>query len=251
MNRLQSLGATALVVAVAACSAGSDRTTGLSANFNLTADDTAQAAVLSSADATSEDANVMLTSEASLDAGSYSADATTGTLTWTRTVTFYDANGAVMPKYNDTTTASINYQLTESGVRVVDNGADTLSRNRNMTVSGLLGHETSRTWNGTSARTDGGYRTDTTKTRTYHVSDNATFANIVVDLPRVDHPFPMSGTVTRNVSGTGAVTKDGVTKTFTLNKTVTITFNGTRYVPMMVGTTAYTLDLVTGKATKN
>ncbi len=288
MNRLLSIGAPALAFALAACSAGTDQTTGLSANFNLTADDTAQAAVIPTADATSEDVDVMLASEATIDAGGFLGDripapnfdgsdtvrvgfwsfssactyntssgrfdcpaVTHNGLTLTRSVAFFDANGAPMPKFNDTTTASANFQVSVTGVRVLGNGADTISRQRNMTVTGLLGHETSRTWNGTGSRTDGGYRVDSAKTRTYHVSGNATFANIVVDLPRIEHPFPMSGTVTRNVTGTGTVVKGGVTKTFTVTKTVTVTFNGTRYVPMMVGTTAYTLDLVTGKATKN
>lgn len=177
-------------------------------------------------------------------------DVTHDGLTLSRSVAFYDSTGAVMSAYNDTLTASANFQVSVNGVRVVTYGADTLSRQRNMTASGLLGHETSRTWNGTGVRSDGGYRVDSTRTRTYHTTDTTTFANIVVNLPRTTYPYPISGTITRQISGSGSVLRSGTSRTFTFSRTVTITFNGTRYVPMTVGTMSFILDLVTGKATK-
>jgi hypothetical protein len=171
-------------------------------------------------------------------------------LTLSRSAAFYDASGAPMSRYNDTTTASANFQMAVNGVHVVTEGADSISRTRSMTATTLLGHETSRTWNGTGSRTDGGYRNEATVTRTYHTADAATFANIVVSLPRSAHPWPMSGTVTRNVNGMATVVKSGVTKSFGVTKTVTITFNGTRLVPMTVGSMSFTLDLFTGKVVK-
>jgi hypothetical protein len=120
-----------------------------------------------------------------------------------------------------------------------------------MTVSGLLGHETSRTWNGTGARSDAGFHQEDAKTRTYHTTDAVTFASVLVHLPRSTNPWPISGTVTRQIAGSGTVVNAGTTRSFTMSKTVTITFNGTRLVPMLVGTVPFTLDLLTGKATKN
>lgn len=294
MKRLLFIGAPMLAVVLAACSSD---VTKPSATLSLSADDTAQAAVLSASDATSEDVDVMLASDLSINAGSYSASVSTGTLganfalapnfdastdtarvgfwafssactfdvstgrftcpdvshdglTLSRSVAFYDANGAAMSAYNDTLTASANFQVAVHGVRVATYGADTLSRQRDMTATGLLGHETSRTWNGTGIRADAGYRVDSTRTRTYHTTDTTTFASIVVDLPRTQYPFPMSGTITRKIAGSGSVQRSTVTRTFTFSRTVTITFNGTRYVPMTVGTKNFVLDLVTGKATK-
>lgn len=171
-------------------------------------------------------------------------------LTLSRSVAFFDSTGAAMSAYNDTLTDSANFQVSVSGVRVVTYGADTISRQRNMTATGLLGHETSRTWNGTGIRVDGGYRVDSTRTRAYHTTDTTSFANIVVHLPRTSYPFPMSGTITRRIAGSGSVLRSGTTRTFTFSRIVTITFNGTRYVPMTVGTASFLLDLVTGKATK-
>ena len=171
-------------------------------------------------------------------------------LTLSRSAAFTDASGTAMSHYNDTTTATANFQITVSGVHSTMLGADTISRKRNMTTTGLLGHETIRTWNGTGTRSDGGYAQDTAKTRTYHTADTVTLANVVVKLPRSQNPWPLSGTVTRQISGTGSVVAGTTTRTFSVTKTVTITFNGTRLVPMMVGSVAFTLDLYTGKAVK-
>ncbi|MEP6990362.1 MAG: hypothetical protein ABJA80_05465 [bacterium] len=171
-------------------------------------------------------------------------------LTLSRSAAFTDANGGVMSRYNDTTTASANFQLGVSGVRTTTNGADTLSRQRTMTVTGLLGHETTRTWNGSGTRTDAGYSSDSARVRAYHAQDATTIVNVVVKLPRSANPWPQSGTITRQVAGSGSVIANGTTRTFTVSRIVTITFNGTRYVPMMIGNTAFTLDLFTGKAAK-
>ena len=140
---------------------------------------------------------------------------------------------------------------TETGVRPSLTGADTVNRNRNVTVSGLLGRNTTRIWNGSGVRSDGGYWSDRLAARTYDVQDNTTFTNIVVTLPRLLHPWPTSGSVSRTVRVTGSVNRGGVIKTFTVSKDVTITFNGTETVPMTIGGVSYTLDLLTGQATKN
>jgi hypothetical protein len=171
-------------------------------------------------------------------------------LTLSRSAAFADATGAAMSHYSDTLTASANFQLGVAGVHTTIAGADSISRQRNMTATGLAGHETTRTWNGTGTRTDGGYALDTLKTRSYHTQDATTFANIVVKLPRGQNPWPLSGTITRQVNGSASVAKDGVTRTFTVAKTVVVTFNGTRLVPMTIGGVAFTLDLLTGKAVR-
>jgi hypothetical protein len=171
-------------------------------------------------------------------------------LTLSRSAAFTDAGGTAMSHYNDTTTATANFQITVSGVHPTMLGADTISRKRNMTATGLLGNEATRTWNGTGTRSDGGYAHDAAKVRTYHTADTVTIANVVVKLPRSQNPWPLSGTVTRQVSGTGSVVAGTTTRTFSVTRTVTITFNGTRLVPMMVGNVAFTLDLYTGKAVR-
>lgn len=259
--------------------------------LSLTAADTAEAAAISAGDATAEDVDMFAATEGSFDLAAASFNlvpsataATAGTtdstrfafwsfsrnctfnattgrfvcpdvthngLTMSSSAAFLDANGAAMAHYNDTTTASANFKLAVSGVRVAPEGADTISRARDMTVSNLLGRETARIWNGTGSRNDGGFRTDTARTRTYRTADSVTFTNVAVSLPRATHPWPMSGTVTRRINGSGTVVRNGVTRTFSVSKTVTITFNGTRFVPMVVGTTTFTLDLYTGRVVRS
>jgi hypothetical protein len=87
--------------------------------------------------------------------------------------------------------------------------------------------------------------------RNYHVNDNVTVSNVVVNLPRSSNPWPISGTITRQISGTASVSKADVSKSFSVDRTVTVTFNGTQYATVNVGGNTYTLDLATGVATKN
>jgi hypothetical protein len=176
---------------------------------------------------------------------------TSGGLTLNRDYAFLDASQAAQSAYNASTTASANFHVSVTGTHVADNGQDVVNRDRTLTVSGLAGAETSRTWNGTGTRSDNGYRTVADVKRSYTVNDAVTVANVVVNLPRSQNPWPMSGTITRQISGTASVTKTDVTKSFSVTRTVTITFNGTQNATVTVGGNTYTLDLATGVATKN
>ena len=277
---------------LSACAADSSVAPG---TLQLTADDSAQAAAISVADATTEDVDVMYAAEGSFAGGanfsvapsggarldSYPgsttsgdsvrfafwafghncpynnsvarfvcADTTKGGLTLSRSFALFDQYGAPMNTYNDSLTGAANFRVTITGIHTAPRGVDTVARVRDFTVANLFGHETQRTWNGQSTRSDAGMRQDSVKTRTYAVHDTSTMANVLVSLPRLSHPWPISGTVTRQVHGSATVQKSGVTKSFTVDRTVTITFNGTRYVPLMVGTRQFTLDLLTGKVSQ-
>lgn len=284
MKRSLVVGAPMLALMLAACSSDS------TSPIQISADDVNQAAVISASDATAEDVSILSASDMTMSGGAvqnavggglmmsrisvggapsyswtfgdgctYSASTgrfscppiSAGGLTLNRDYAFFDANNGGQSAYSASTTGSANFHVNVSGVHVVDAGADTVSRDRSLTVSGLLGAETSRTWNGTGTRDDGGYRQGSDAKRNYHVNDNVTVANVVVNLPRSSNPWPMSGTITRHVVGTGSVEKAGVSKSFTIDRSVTITFNGTQYATVSVGGSTYTLDLSTGVATKN
>ena len=167
------------------------------------------------------------------------------------TVEFFDSTGAPMLEFNDTTTASAKITSAESGVLTAPHGADTVSHQRTMTVSGLQGHNTTRTWNGSGSGNSSAYWTDSIATRTATVSSASTYTNIVVNLPRSTNPWPASGTISRNVTGTATISRLGVTKSMTVTRTVTITFNGTEFVPLTVGNESFTLDLATGEVTRS
>jgi hypothetical protein len=281
-----SIGLLATAILLAACGASSDSATA-PVSLQLTGADSAAAVVQTSGQVTVGDLDVMNSSASSvgfqvkagtgsgislsllptsLSAGYAAATScvfssttnrftcpsvTNNGLTLTRSFEFFDASGNPMTTFNDTATASVDIQTTESGVRPLALGADTVSRARDLTASGLAGHNTTRIWNGTGNGTEGAYWVDSVATRTAHVTWSTTFTNIVVQLPRLTNPWPISGTIMRQVNGTGTVTKPGWSRTLTVSRTVTITFNGTEFVPMTIGSTNYTLDLATGTATKN
>ena len=289
MNRfVLRIGTGALVSTLLACAQQGDSATGpKSANFQVTAVDSALIAVHASADATISDVNVLngvsTTMGWSLElapAGVSMSFVASGPPSFTsgpgngctlnpadgrfdcppqlnangvtviRSLAFFDASGTQMNHF-DSTTASMNVQSTENGVIAGAAGADTVNGSRNLTATGLLGHNTTRTWNGTGSGTHGAFWSDSAASRTADVSFNATFSNVVVALPRSSNPYPVSGSISRVVTGSGVVTKGDSTKTVTISRTVGITFNGTEFVPMTVGSQSYTLDLATGKATKN
>lgn len=167
-----------------------------------------------------------------------------------RSLAFFDTTGATMDHF-DSTTASMNVIATLSGVVAKANGADTVNATRNLTATGLFGHNTTRIWNGTGDGTHGAYWTDSVASRTSDVSFTTTFTNVVVDLPRSSNPYPVSGTITRVVTGTGTVIKNNKKRTITISRTVTITFNGTQMVKMVTGSQTFTVDLATGVATQD
>ncbi|MFL5616478.1 MAG: hypothetical protein ACJ796_22620 [Gemmatimonadaceae bacterium] len=273
-----------IALVIAACSSDS------TSPIQISADDVNQAAVISASDATAEDVGILSASDMTMSGGAvqnrvggtltlsripvgaapsytwtfgdgctYSASngrftcppISAGGLTLNRDYAFFTADQTAQSAYDASATASANFHVSVAGVHVADAGADTVNRDRTLTVSGLSGTETSRTWNGTGARTDGGYRTQGDVKRSYHVSDAVTVSNVLVNLPRSSNPWPISGTITRHVTGTAAVEKSGVSKSFALDRTVTVTFNGTQYAAVAVGGNSYTLDLSTGVATKN
>jgi len=70
-------------------------------------------------------------------------------VTFLRTVTYFDAAGVTQDAYDSLTTASINFVVS---VSAGDSGeARILREQRDLTVSGLAGLETSATWNGTGS----------------------------------------------------------------------------------------------------
>jgi hypothetical protein len=287
-NGIVWFGGCALVLAISACGTnGSDGSpAGPQASLSLTLGDSIAPVVVSAGRATLNDLDVLSSVEttigfsvapaqraglsASFASNSLSggfaaasgctlntvtdvftcAPTTNDGITLIRSFEFFDASGEPMTQFNDSTTASANVSTTEAGVRPSATGADTISGSRNMSATGLLGTNTTRTWNGTGSHTDGGYYTDSAATRTYDLSYASTFTNIVVTLPRSSNPWPTSGTITRQVNGTATVIKGSKTKSITISRSVTITFNGSEVASMTVGSTQYLLDLASGMATQ-
>ena len=166
-------------------------------------------------------------------------------LTIVRSCTFKDAAGTTQSAYNATTTASAAVHAEVTGKIERENWSAEVERIRNLTVTGLAGTETSRTWNGTgTSKATRSKHTENGENRSYDISCSGTRTNVVVNLPRSENRWPISGTLNRKctIKITGGP-NDGKT----VEREVTITFNGTQLVPITVNGKVFTLDLKTRK----
>lgn len=170
-------------------------------------------------------------------------------LTVVRTCTFKDAAGATQSEYDPRTTASATVHVEVSGEISRDSWSASLERVRDLTVSGLAGAETSRTWNGTGSTVASRSRhNDEGETRTFDLTSNGTITNVLVNLPRNENRWPVSGTISRQVTVTITGGKhDGKV----ISRTATITFNGTQFVPIVVNDQTFTFDLRTRRIVRD
>jgi hypothetical protein len=188
-------------------------------------------------------------------------------VTVTRSRTCFDANGAPQQACDASTTASMQLTMTMNGSftrfaegpRGTDSMTANLHRERNLTVSGLLGTETSRTHDGV------GTADDTTRFKGVH--QNVTVERLVTEsavdsvravvfaLPHAANPFPVSGSIVRRVTGDITLTVNDSTATRSFTRRIEVTFpaDGQGNVTMTVtvnGTTkTCQLNLVTRRVT--
>lgn len=168
-----------------------------------------------------------------------------GDLTISRQVTFYDESDAEQDYFDRLLTAKIHFvfDMTGSHARSGDNGTIevTVERHRDMWLSGLLGEETERTWNGTGSSAKSRSRhSDEYGDRTYDMSSSTVVTDVVIPVPRTWDSWPLSGTITRTVH---VEIVDELGETTVKDRVVVITFDGTQYVTMTVNGEEFELDL--------
>ena len=158
-----------------------------------------------------------------------------------RTITFLDADGNAQDAYDAELTASINVVIDMSGEVTRDTWTATIERHRDMVITGLLGDETSRTWNGTgSGSVQGSRHSDESGDRSYNMSSTSVITDVVRGLPRADNPYPLSGSITRDISITIV---NGPNGDETRTRTVVITFNGTQFATLTINGETVEVDL--------
>ena len=170
--------------------------------------------------------------------------ATRGELSITRSYAFWDASNTPQDHFDPLLTATANIQTRITGERTGEFWSGSIDRFRDMTVTGLAGTETQRTWNGTgtSAITHSRHRDDGEE-RSYNLSCDLTVTNVVVPVPNgTDSPWPLSGTITHHcvVTFVGGP-RDGQS----VERTGTVTFNGTAIAIVTVGDRTFEIDLRT------
>ncbi len=167
-----------------------------------------------------------------------------GTGTKAKQVTFFDQDGKVQDSYDRLATASmaVVWDFTRAAEQTFWSAS--VTRHREMTITGLLGEEAEHTWNGTgngvvarSRHPEGGV------VRTYDMTSDVVIADVVKGLPRADNPYPKSGTITRHIKA--VVSKDG-TVVGERDLTATITFNGSQFATVTVGADTWQVDLSQG-----
>lgn len=161
--------------------------------------------------------------------------------TFSREVTFFDADSVQQDAFDSLLTASMHIIVDVSGERDRPNWSGSVERHRDMWVTGLEGEETERTWNGTGDHSVLRSRhADTLPTRTYDMTGSSTIDDVVIPHPRTEDSWPLSGTITREVHV--AVLKDGEVVR-EVDRTVVVVFDGTQYAEMTVNGEIFTIDL--------
>lgn len=161
----------------------------------------------------------------------------------TRTVTWYDAAGAVQTAYDALTTASMKINVDVTGSVEREKWNATVERHSEMMVTGLAGTETTRTFNGGGTeKVLRSRHSDEFGTRTYDITGEFSYDNVVVPVPGSDSRWPLSGSITRHMV---VVITNGPNGDETKERTVVITFNGTQFVTISVNGEVSELDLAT------
>lgn len=158
-----------------------------------------------------------------------------------RTVTFFDTDGAEQEAFDALTTASVRIVTTVEGEIERDAFSASVERRRDLTVTGLAGEETERTWNGTGSSEVSRTRvTDDAGTRSYDMESSAEIEDVVRAVDRVAQPWPLSGSITRHVE---VVVVNGPNGDVSFERTTVLTFNGTQFATLEVDGESYEVDL--------
>lgn len=166
-----------------------------------------------------------------------------GTFSGMRSVTFFDEDGEEQVEYDPLLTESINIVLEIEGEVSRGGWEASIYRERDKTVSGLLGEETTRTWNGSGAsEVTRSRHLDSGEERTYEAVGTVEYENVVVPIPGSDPRWPLSGTIRRTFS----VTRTGPDGSVTRSIEVVITFDGSPTAVAFVNGEERLIDLAVG-----
>jgi len=160
-----------------------------------------------------------------------------------RTVTCYDETGAEQAECDRATTAMMIVTVDVAGTVERELWTASIERHSELTVTGLLGTETTRTFNGSGTeQVVRSSHSDEFGTRTYDMSNSITYDDVVVPAPGSDSPWPLSGSIMRHMVVTVTNGPDGDR---TVDRLVTVTFNGTQFVTIDVNGETAEFDLGT------
>ena len=159
----------------------------------------------------------------------------------TRTVSFFGEGNVPQNEYHPTDTKWIEIISEMSGEVSRDQWSATISRSREIEITGLLGEETERKVNGVGTEFSTRSRhSDELGTRTYTMSGTSIITDVIHGVPRSEYPHPLSGSITREIEVT---ITNGPNGDETRSRTVVITFNGTEFPEMTVDGEPFDVDM--------
>lgn len=158
-------------------------------------------------------------------------------ISYTRTITYRDADGKPQDGYDEAFTASIEYEITISGDKERTGWSASMTRNLNLIVTGLLAGTGTVEWDGSGwSEVARSRHFDDGTERSYAMSSTSQIVDVVMPYPREEDSWPLSGSVTRSMSVTRGSGE-------TVQKEVTIEFDGTSVVTVTVDGETFTADL--------
>lgn len=160
---------------------------------------------------------------------------------------YFDQSGHGMPGYNLLTTEKVEYWSQLDGP--VGDGATftgTTHRKSDQLLTGLLGKETTRVWNGAGVSADTTSYHSASGSRHYAGVELDSVKSVIYRQPRTPGSYPLSGDVIR-VANYSVTSTGHATETRSVSRRIVTTFNGTAAVPIRVGSTLCTLHLDTHK----
>ena len=166
-----------------------------------------------------------------------------GALSGTREVAFFAADGTPQDAYDALTTARITAVVDVEGDIERNNWSASIDRTRNMEITGLAGPNTTRFINGSGTEDVSRSRIlDDGETRSSDMTGSFTYSNLEVPTPDQEVRYPLSGTITRQMTVTVVNGQNGdVDKTVD----VTITFDGTATASGVINGETFEIDLTT------
>ena len=177
-------------------------------------------------------------------------------LTFHRSFAYLDENGEPMRRFDANLTAATNTRNAVNGTLLREDATIQIRSAGEMTISGLLGEETSRTFDGREiGRREIDVVTDQGPAHSVIEFANRSIAVVIPVVRQTDattrvRPWPLSGQTVRGHAVTA--TRNGETRTERWRETTT--FNGTAIVPVEIvsssrGTLSCVRNLETGKLT--
>jgi hypothetical protein len=180
------------------------------------------------------------------------AERSRGPFSYNRSYAYADEAGAAQAAYSATATAAANFKWNLSGTITREKWSGSMSRDRDITLSGLLGANNTVTVNGTgkAERQRTRFLRDSAGpnglTREYSLESTLAIVNVVTPAIKLPDAWPASGTITRNYKVTRIDATNGNTVT---TRNSVVTFNGTQFAALVVNGKEFVLDLATGKVT--